>query len=308
MQVSFIVSPSYHGSTLLSLLLRNHSQISSLGDTIPKRGSRARCTCGRRINECDFWTTISERLDTARFGQIRTMLPILPRPLTRHKLEGYPSRVFHNARANRLAGRAAAACADRIVEPLWRRRPRYVDDFVELYRSFYNLTLDLQGTSVFVDGSKNWRTVRLLTQGLGEDAHVKIIHLVRDPRGYAVSQRGRGLGRDLRAVGWQWADLHRRIQAFEQAAPYHVMRYEDLCAQPEAELREVLTSLELTPEDVIAAHLPPAKNHLIGNKMRKSFDGTVRLDERWRTELSDAEQRTVLRHAGELATRLGYTM
>jgi hypothetical protein len=34
----------------------------------------------------------------------------------------------------------------------------------------------------------------------------------------------------------------------------------------------------------------------------------VRLDERWRTELSDAEQRTVLGYAGDLAARFGYVM
>jgi hypothetical protein len=308
MRVSFIVSPSYHGSTLLGLLLRNHSQISSLGDTIPRRGGTTRCTCGKRVNECEFWLTISTQLDTARFAGNSTMLPILPSPLTRHYLTGYPTRVFHNTRADRLAGRSAAIAADRIIEPLWRLRPRQTQEFANLYRSLYKLTLDLQGTSLFVDGSKNWRTARLLARTLAPAAEVNIIHLVRDPRGFAVSQRARGLGRSLRTVGWLWADLHRRIQTLEHTAPYRVLLYEDLCAQPEVELRSLFASLGLAPETVVAPPLHPAKNHLIGNKMRKSFDGNVRLDERWRTELSDAEQRTVLGYAGDLAARFGYVM
>lgn len=306
LHVSFIVSPSYHGSTLLALLLRNHSQISSLGDTNLKRGSRTRCTCGKRVSECEFWQTIAAQLETARFAGIPTMLPILPAPLTRHKLAGYPTRVFRNARADRMLGRAAATCADRIIEPLWKLRPRQLREFVDLYRSLYTLTLELQGTSIFVDGSKNWRTARLLARELGPSARVNIIHLVRDPRGFALSQRTRGASRNLTTASWLWADLHRRIETLQHVAPYRVLRYEDLCAQPDVELRQLFEWLGVAPESGVAQTLDPAKNHLIGNPMRKRFDGTVQLDERWRTELSDAEQRTVLRHAGELAARFGY--
>jgi hypothetical protein len=307
-QVSFIVSPSYHGSTLLSLLLQNHSQVSSLGDANLPRGSKTTCSCGQRVYECDFWQALTAQLDTSRYAKVPTMLPMLPRPLTRRKLEGYPTRVFHSARVDRTAGRVAAVGADRIIEPLWQLRPGLVHDFVDVYRSVYKLTLELQGTSVFVDGSKNWRTARLFVREFGPDANVNIIHLVRDPRGFALSQRTRGLGRDLRAAAWLWADLHRRMQALENAAPYRVVRYEDLCTQPEAELQSLFTSLGLEPEGVVGRTQHPAKNHLVGNPMRKAFDGTVRLDDRWRTELSDAEQRAVLRHAGDLATRFGYVM
>jgi hypothetical protein len=252
---------------------------------------------------------VSEQLDTTRFGRTPTLLPVLPRPLTRHKLEGYPTRVLHNAHADRLAGRAGAAFADRVIEPGWRLRPRETRDFVELYRSFYKLTLDLQGTSTFVDGSKSWRTARLLARGLAAAGdEVTIVHLVRDPRGFALSQRSRGLGRDLRTAAWLWADLHGRGRSLADIAPYSVLRYEDLCAQPQVELHSLFETLELPKESVVGPTLHPEKNHLIGNPMRKRFDGTVQLDERWRTELTDAEQRTVLESAGDLAARFGYVM
>ena len=34
-RVAFVVCPSFHGATLLALLLNNHSQISALGDMLP---------------------------------------------------------------------------------------------------------------------------------------------------------------------------------------------------------------------------------------------------------------------------------
>jgi hypothetical protein len=40
--------------------------------------------------------------------------------------------------------------------------------------------------------------------------------------------------------------------------------------------------------------------------MLRTFDGRVKLDTRWRSEMSAAQQRTVLDEAGEFAHRMGY--
>jgi hypothetical protein len=53
----YVVScPSYHGATLLSLLLGNHSRIFTLGDTIPQKSFLLyRCGCGETLADCPFW-------------------------------------------------------------------------------------------------------------------------------------------------------------------------------------------------------------------------------------------------------------
>jgi len=48
------------------------------------------------------------------------------------------------------------------------------------------------------------------------------------------------------------------------------------------------------------------KNHIIGNRMLRTFDGQLRLDARWRTELGPDEQADVLRGAGRVAAAYGY--
>jgi hypothetical protein len=306
MRIAFVVCPSYHGATLLALLLNNHSQISALGDMLPLRSVDQICACGRRISECDFWQEITARVNAERFTNLRTMLPVTPWPLSRRRTEGGIVHLSKDPRVNRAAGRVAAIVTDVLAPVAWRLRGRPVADFVDAYRTFYQAVLDLHGTSMFIDGNKSWRKVALLAPKLGAVADMKIVHLVRDPRGFAVSSRSHS-NTDPREATLLWAELHRRMESLASIAPYRLLRYEDICRRPEAELRALLDFLGVEAEDVIAAPKYERKHHIIGNRMLRTFDGNVVLDERWRRELTPDEQRRVLRYAGELAARLGYT-
>ena len=305
LRVVFVVCPSYHGATLLALLLNNHSKVTALGDTLPHRGAAHVCACGEPVDRCSFWQGISRCLDTSRFASLPLLLPILPWPLTRRQMEGSALSLSRNGRINRAAGRVAGKVVDLGAPLAWRLRPQVVEQFAGLYRSFYRLVLDTHGTSLFVDGSKSWRRAAVLTRALQPEADIKIVHLVRDPRGFALSRRGHG-GAPLRESGWLWADLHARMESLRGLSPYLSMRYEDLCSDPEAELLRLFDFLQIAPEPIVTAPKYPAKHHLIGNNMLRTFDGQVKLDTRWRTELTGAEQHTVLDCAGEFARRMGY--
>lgn len=306
MRVAFVVCPSYHGATLLALLLNNHSQISALGDTIPLRKWDPVCACGRRVSECDFWQTVSRRLDTRRFSNLPTLLPAMPWPLSHHQVEASVVRLSRHSLLNRVAGRAATTLASLVTPLAWRVRRRSVVDFAATYRSFYQLIVEMHGTSMFVDGFKSWRKVALLSNELQPEIRVKIIHLVRDPRGFVASRLNHGPHEDFRESAWLWSDIHHRLESLRATAPYRLLKYEDLCKRPEAEMRALLRFLDVEPESVVSAPKYAHKHHLLGNQMLRRFSGSIALDERWRAELSPVEQRTVLSCAGELADRLGY--
>ena len=305
LRVAFVVCPSYHGATLLALLLNNHPEVTALGDTLPHRGSKHVCACGELVDHCSFWDGVSRGLDTSRFANLPLLLPILPWPLTRRQLEGGALSLSRNGWINRAAGRVAGKVVDLGALAAWRLRPGVVDHFAGLYQSFYRLVLDAHGTSLFVDGSKSWRRAAVLTQALQPEAEVKIVHLVRDPRGFALSRRTHG-GAPLRESGWLWSDLHRRMESLQALSPYFLLRYEDLCSDPETVLQRLFDFLQIGREAVVTAPKYPEKHHLIGNDMLRSFEGQVKLDTRWQTELTAAEQRTVLDCAGEFARRMGY--
>jgi hypothetical protein len=301
----FVVCPSYHGATLLALLLNNHSQVTALGDTLPHRGANHICACGELVDECTFWQTVSAGLDTSRFAGLPLLLPTLPWPLTRHQMEGSAISLSGNAHFNRAVGRVAGKVVDVGAPVVWRLRREMVEHFVRLYRSFYRFVLDAHGTSLFVDGSKSGRRAAVLTRALEPKAEVKIVHLVRDPRGFALSRRSHD-GAPLRESGWLWSDLHGRMESLRALAPYFLLRYEDLCSDPETQLLRLFDFLQIVPEPVLTSPKYPQKHHLIGNNMLRSFDGQVKLDTRWQAELTAAEQRTVLQCAGDFARRMGY--
>jgi len=103
-----------------------------------------------------------------------------------------------------------------------------------------------------------------------------------------------------------WRDLHTRMRSLKMVAPYHLLRYEDLAVRPEGEMRNVFEFLGVEPQRVVDAPRYPAKHHVVGNEIARSFAGDIKLDTRWRTELSAREQQAVLAAAGPFAAELGY--
>lgn len=304
--LAFVVCPSFHGATLLALLLNNHSQVSALGDTNPTRKFDQTCACGAKVSVCPFWQTISTGLRADRFSHLGTLLPSLPWPLAHHHLEGGHVAISKNAAVNRAAGRLAASIGDALIPAIWRRESHTVADYLQVWERFYGLVRELHGTSMVVDGSKSSRKVALMARPSQGPTGIKVIHLVRDPRGFVASTLRYEPEASLRTTTWLWSDLHARMEALGSAASYLRVRYEDLALEPEEEIGSVFDFLGVDREDVLVPPRFPEKHHSVGNSMLVGFDGTVRLDERWRDALSVSDQSRVLLYAGKVAERYGY--
>lgn len=305
-RVSFVVCPSFHGATLLALLLNNHSKVSALGDTNPSREYDQICACREKVSECEFWQTVTDRLHTQRFSHLNTLLPNLPRPLANYGFEGDRIAISKSVRLNRAAGRVAAATADALTPVIWRRGSRAVTEYVQVWRELYCVVCDLHGTSVVIDGSKRSRKAALMARSLAGAVQVSVIHLVRDPRGFVSSSRRQDGEADARALSWLWAAQHNRIEELGSLMPYLRVRYEDLAVRPEAEMTSILAFLGIEAEPVVGPPRFPHKHHLMGNSMMFNFSGAVTANERWRTDLTPSEQVKVLQYAGEMADKCGY--
>ena len=304
-RVVFVVCPSYHGATLLAVLLNNHSQVSALGDMLPLvRFPDVSCWCGELVDECAFWQGVAERFGVSRPSLLRTRLPVYPW-LGERRLEGGLVRLSGNTHLNRAAGRLARTAVDLALPALWRAHPQPPAEFTRSYRSFYEFVAQQHGTSVFVDGQKSSRKAALLAHQFQPDLDVRIVHLLRDPRGFADSSR-RHEGAALQESGWLWQDYHRRMATLQTAAPYHLLRYEDLCAHPEQELRRLFEFIGVEPQDVVGPPKQLHKHHGLGNAAVLRFAGDITHDDRWRESLTPPEQHTVLRAAGPLAKQHHY--
>ena len=294
--LNFVLCPSYHGATLFGLLANNHDMVTALGDTLPIREHMDYfCSCHERIEACEFWQTLGRELCAERFPKERKLVPTVPRVFNSYQIN------------NSIAARCAQLAVKFHINPWWIA-PRLTKEFREVTEQLAEVACRLQGTRVFVDGSKE--VYRVLTYLLvAKPELVRIIHLVRDPRGFALSSdvnlADRNLPSDHPMIIWN--GYHEFVMCYLKpyaCVEYLRVRYEDLCAAPEPEMNRVFGFLGLDDQNVTVA--PTEPHHLIGNRMLLEFDGTVTLDTRWEDHMSEARRTEVLQQTHALAAEFGY--
>jgi len=196
-------------------------------------------------------------------------------------------------------GRIVSAC------PVWQRRVESLP--LSVRRDFRYWTWELfegirkiEDKALLVDSSKS-RVLRLKSRW--SSPPVGYVHMVRDPRGALrrVVQTKGSLPKVLSSA-IKWA---RRYEKFSQqcSSVCLTMFYRDLVSSPEAELKRLceFLGLEYTPSMLF----PNRRSfHLIRASQSPFAKGTegLKLDERWRCELTSREIETIGRRFAKLAT------
>jgi hypothetical protein len=321
------------GSTILDVVLGNHSQIESVGEAsnlirngwisreslreIPKNRLRVPiCTCGKRLDvlyvdapdeACPFWSSVRrewvQRAD-------------------RDSIESYP-KLQNDFELKRRWSRYGLDSVPRLLYE--KRRPSAAfRSYARLTRTFFESIRAVSGKPIIVDSSKS--PARALAFGMIPGIDLYVVHLVRDGRGVITSLR-KTFKKDVEAgIMWDhkghpmWKTVVRWIVlnlATEwiciQLGPKRTMRlrYEDFVADPKSALEKIGTLIELDLTDVADAASsgkPMHAGHNIGgNRTKKSGTITLRPNaEEWRTALSPTEQRLSWISMGWLMRRYGY--
>jgi len=296
----YIASPSYSGSTLLTLLLGAHPEIATVGElkaTAMGDVDLYRCSCGSLIQHCQFWSKVGESLkrrnvqfDVANFGT--------------H---------FRLGRASKLGDRLLRA---RVRGPLleWLRsatmrlHPSASDHarrVLDRNRMLIDVFCELRGTRTFLDGSKD--PVRLWHLLRSQAWRVKVIHLIRDGRGTANSYM-KHYQANMTVAALEWKETHQECERIKRtlgSGGSFTMRYEDLCSDPRATLEALLAFIEVDSSRM-TLDLRTQDLHVLGNAMRLRSTDEIRTDERWRVDLSGEQLALFDRLAGNWNTRYGY--
>jgi hypothetical protein len=213
---------------------------------------------------------------------------LLGRMLNMHRrvlCVGEMARIHRSLREGRPCGcgQALASCE------LWSRFLPEIEstgavDFRRFSPRLYDRIAEIAEKDVIVDLSKT-RVYRMTRWWL--DRGQRYIFLVRDPRGVLASvvRAGKDLDNALRKHK-KWTS---RLQRFIGRKGERALRvyYEDLADRPEAELRRIcdFIGIEFVPEMLRPAE---KRHHFIASSVSDYLKGSneIRLDERWRTELS----------------------
>lgn len=299
--VLFVAGTSFCGSTLMSFLLNSHPDIVCVGEEtgpIPKRRNQPDfpCSCGAPLMQCPFWAAVARRMEERGFdfgqdrfdvhfllGQRRWVRGVLTRSLRSNLLDGI--RDFLVSATPGLGSRMRTI----------RQRN------VALIRSI----MEVSGKRVFASGQKDpiraWYLSRL------PDLDVKVVHLIRDSRGFVSStMKNGGVSLDVGIRDWNRNAGHVE-RLFARLGPERSLRirYEDLCTDVSGTLARMVrfVGLEPVPGPV---NFRETEHHVIGNRMRMQSSGEVRLDEKWRELLTPAQVAEIERRTRYYRRRYGY--
>lgn len=298
--VVYLAGSGHTGSTLLAMLADVHPSVASVGEIaikpkIRQRGDEAvqNCSCGARVLECPFWQAV--------FSRVRQQ-------------SGPGAEWAHDYRfANRLAHRIMTRDTS---QPLIQGFRRWAERSLPVYRdrtrridaanvAFVRAVLAESGASVFFDTTKGpARLAHLLSI---DEFDLRVVTLVRDVRAYAASARRRGKSATDAAETWRKDQLTIRSLTTRLPEDHRMLiRYEDLCEDPARTLTQLWAFSGVDPIE------PPARvfsrdHHVLGNNMRMAGPIEIRLDERWRREMGQAEVQAILQIAGPLHHEFGYS-
>lgn len=329
-RVLFIGGIGRSGSTLIEKLLNELPTMVAVGETVHlwERGvrDRERCGCGEPFERCPRWSAIGE----AAFGgwdQVDT-----------DEVIGLRWRIDRTRRLPQIAA------ALRRGEPTADQR-RYLDHLSATLGAAAAIgAAPLDGADVVViDSSKHLSTAALLA--LDDRLDVRILHVVRDPRGVAHSWTKRVARPETdgelmpryppaRSAG-RWLTDNLGFDALAQRVPTMRLRYEDFAAAPATNLRAIAafcgvplggetdgpgpdpidrivttSSPTAAPTAATATVTLRAPMHSVaGNPLRFGGDTiTIRPDDGWRRNLAPADRRLVTTITAPLLTRYGYPL
>lgn len=296
---AYIMAASHSGSTLLTRLLANHPRVATVGETsaVVARGAGdvGLCSCGSTVDACSFWQRVrlqmrldgisgdAEAFDTNyRFRRAK----FVDRTL-RAEFHG---PLLEAARDVVLACSAAWVSAEQRIS--------------QLNEAMIRAVVGLERAQVFVDSSKEPHRLKFLMRI--PSLHVRVIQLVRDGRGVAASYVRKNNWPVSEAVDEWWRSLRSQEHMIRRFRPGAVLRlrYEDLCRNPNEELRRVMHFVGVDPDE----WTPNSDRsvHILGNRMRMQPIGDIKLDEKWKRELSAEQLREFERLGGRVNRRYGY--
>lgn len=259
------------------------------------------CACNERFSACPFWQQVGEKA----FGGWQHV------------------DAEHVLALQRRVDRTASIPL--LLSPL--RPPGFRRDlanYSDLLRRLYRAILEVSGESVVVDSSKRPSLAYVLRTM--DDVRLEVAQVVRDPRGVAFSfakhvplAEGVALGSEMprsttRKVGRRWVTVNAAVGALRRTGvPVTRIRYEDLVASPERELRRVLALTGVDPGHdpfgfLSAEGIRVPRTHVFAAGRIRMADGVMPLrpDEQWRREMPVRSRRLVELMTAPVRRRYGY--
>ena len=298
--VVYIASTGRSGSTILELLLNTLDQVWSMGEiyTLPwEVYQRGACGCGHGVNGCQFWAPILNSLKKK---------PEYQRQISKFREHSYGGRfvrplfLLNILLRGRLFGRKDINRFCRANDFLFSG----IAAGAEIHR---------ENIRYLIDASKDFYRLHWLLYC--HRINVRVIHIVKDPRGYVYSnikgEKAGGLKRTLLAIrmSLKYAIENTIIEfVMRQTLRENIffMRYEDLAANPEVAIQRVSRWLDIPFQSNMMNGFRKNENHAIAGNLTRHLKTDIVMDEEWKTGLEPRLKKIISCMTGLKAKQYGY--
>ena len=251
MKIVFIASLSHSGSTLLDLMLNAHPKVTSVGEL--KQLSRF-----------------------ARFQKRRV----------RHRCTCNADSLWECpfwSRVNAFAEQASGQTIGELNVEDYDDVESFKRDNVVLFEAIAAAS----GKEYIVDSSKSRSRLKLLMENPALD--VFPVFLLRDPKGQVCSALNKSKT-NMRNLILDYVSTNRGIYSIVKGRPHIIVRYERLVCSPERTLRMLMEAIGLAFDPVQLNWAVQERHNVGGNGMRRGTTSKLKLDDRWRQDLSLTEK------------------
>ncbi|WP_238742551.1 sulfotransferase domain-containing protein [Psychromonas antarctica] len=319
-QLIYLAAASHSGSTMTAMLLGAHPDLCSVGELkavhLGDKDSYL-CSCKTLVGECSFWQGVSEKM--AKRGQdfcisdARTDIRTGATPYIRRLLKPLVrSPLMELIRDSLLT-----------LSPTWRKQ---LPQLQKRNADYISAIAEQAGADAVVDSSKIGIRLKYLLKN--KDLDIKVIWVVRDGRGVSLAYknpseyadakdptlRGGGAGktqehgRGVETGAHEWIRCNQETQAVLATMDKNKwikVHYEDICNHTEKTLDEIFKFIGVDPNKK-RLDFKAVEHHVVGNGMRLDDSDVIKLDDRWKIELSETDLKCFYNIAGEYHKKLGY--
>ena len=274
----FLLCNWLSGATILSIILNNHQQITCNGETLPfpdQTPEKLLCSCSNPVTKCDFYNYAAQHFISNNAFDKRYFSRI---PL-----------IFDTAILQRIF---ISFNHPYIRDLICYLTPGYKDKiayFIKSHDKFYNMACKYDKSSVYLDGIKSIRRVELFAQHSNKP--IRVLHSVRDGRKFVASYMKTYKLSEAQAprAARYWVDYIKMVELLQHRHPhieFKEVRHEDLCHDKESTIEGICDFFGVNYDPNIF-NFNNASYHVLGNYMRKEFDGKIMENDKWKSMYND---------------------
>ena len=294
----YLLSAPHSGSTLFACVLGCHKDIATVGEFGSDFPYNGRCSCGLQYSECSFWLQIVKKYyelygETLKIGQFNINLGMYT--------TSFGEELYYHLFPYRFI--------DEIRDLLmfFSRYRKKSLDIIDRSIKLAKIIVEKENKKIFFDTTKNPLQIPFLKRHPRVD--LKVIYLVRDGRAVTWSlMRTENRSLEKAVDTWLWANKYalRVCKNYLDDKDVYFLRLEDFCNDPASHLSSILQFMDVS-ENINILPIKESKLHIIGNKMRLSFDGKIRKhDDSWRKNLTKDQLSYFDKKAKKMNEMFGY--